>query len=138
MMKKIVIFGLLLHSAALFAAPDLSAPLPPEVAESDLNFSAQEFQEIRQNKNNDATTDKQSNRNAKGALTQSIGDNRDGVKVIQVGGDTIEEYRRGGQVYQIRVVPGVGKPYYIQPKNENNDTDNKGNNPTSNWKVITF
>ena len=138
MMKKIFILGLLLQSAALFAASDLSAPPPPEVTESDLNFTAREFQEIQQNKNNNASADKQSGRNEKGALTQSIGDNRDGIKVIQLGDDTIEEYRRGGQLYQIRVVPNVGKPYYIQPKNENNDTDNKGSNPTSNWKVISF
>ncbi len=134
-MKKLLILCSLLYIGSTHAAPVLSAPPPPpEVAEPDLNFTAQEFQEIKQK----TDSNKDAGKNEKGALTQSIGDNRDGIKVIQLGDDTIEEYRRGGQLYQIRVVPAVGKPYYIQQQNENRDTDNKGTNPTSNWKVISF
>ena len=132
MMKKLSMLPLLLISCYIVAAPDLSAPPPPQVNEPDLNLSVEELKDIQQGRN----ASKQSAGNE--AMTQSIGDNRDGVKVIQVGDDTIEEYRRGGQLYQIRVIPKIGKPYFIQPKNENSDNDNKGTNPTSNWKVLTF
>jgi hypothetical protein len=132
MMKKLSMLPLLLISYYIVAAPDLSAPPPPQVIEPDLNLSVEELKDIQQGRN----ASKQSAGND--ALTKSIGDNRDGVKVIQVGDDTIEEYRRGGQLYQIRVIPKIGKPYFIQPKNENSDNDNKGTNPTSNWKVLTF
>ena len=132
MMKKLSMLPLLLLSCYIMAAPDLSAPPPPQINESDLNLSAEELKDIQQGK---GVLKPQSGSDA---LTHSIGDNRDGVKVIQVGDDTIEEYRRGGQLYQIRVIPKIGKPYFIQPKNENSDNDNKGTNPTSNWKVLTF
>ena len=131
-MKRLSMLPLLLLSCYIMAAPDLSAPPPPQIDKPDLNLSAQELKDIQQGRNKSkqpATSD---------ALTHSIGNDRDGIKVIQVGDDTIEEYRRGGQLYQIRVIPKIGKPYFIQPKNENSDNDNKGTNPTSNWKVLTF
>ncbi len=131
-MKRLSMLPLLLLSCFIMAAPDLSAPPPPQIDKPDLNLSAQELKDIQQGRNTSkqpATSD---------ALTHSIGNDRDGIKVIQVGDDTIEEYRRGGQLYQIRVIPKIGKPYFIQPKNENSDNDNKGTNPTSNWKVLTF
>ena len=133
-MKKILTLSILLFSASfLCAKPVNDAPMPPEVTESDLNFTAKEFEKIK-NSQPDVTDDK----NEKGALTKSIGDNKDGVRVIQLGDDTIEEYHRSGEVYQIRVVPRIGKPYYVQPKNENAVTDEKNSNPTSNWKVLSF
>ncbi|WP_036311682.1 DUF2782 domain-containing protein [Methylophaga thiooxydans] len=42
------------------------------------------------------------------------------VNIIQREDRTIEEYRVGGQLYMIKVIPSVGKPYYLT------DTDGDG------------
>ncbi|WP_438971737.1 DUF2782 domain-containing protein [Methylophaga sp.] len=42
------------------------------------------------------------------------------VNIIQKEDRTIEEYRIGGQLYMIKVVPSFGKPYYLM------DTDGDG------------
>jgi hypothetical protein len=42
------------------------------------------------------------------------------VNIIQKDDRTIEEYRRGGELYMVKVVPEVGKPYYLL------DTDGDG------------
>lgn len=133
-MKKILMLTPLVFAGYLYAAPAI-APAPPVVEESNLSFSAQEIEQI---KKSDTKPQDNLERDEKGALKKSIGNDRDGVKVIQLGGDTIEEYRRGGAVYQIRVIPKVGKPYFVQPENANKNNDNKSSNPTSNWKVFSF
>lgn len=35
------------------------------------------------------------------------------ITIIRKGKDTIQEYRRGGRLYMIKVVPQVGPPYYF-------------------------
>jgi len=42
------------------------------------------------------------------------------ITIIRKGKDTIQEYRRGGKLYMIKVVPQVGPPYYFM------DTDGDG------------
>ena len=42
--------------------------------------------------------------------------------VIRNDGDkTFYEYRRGGQVIEIKVVPKYGKPYYLKPSDVQNE-----------------
>ena len=134
-MKKIILPVCLLFCSPLFADIKLAAPPPPEVTEPDLNLTAEELQRIQ---NNSGIQKKQTRQLEEPALKESIGDQRDGIRVVQLGDDTVEEYRRGGQIYKIRVIPKVGKPYYIQPNNENGEAPVRGSNPTSNWKVLTF
>lgn len=35
------------------------------------------------------------------------------VTILKRGTDTVEEYRIGGQLYMIRIIPAVGRPYYL-------------------------
>ncbi|MEM1081412.1 MAG: DUF2782 domain-containing protein [Pseudomonadota bacterium] len=35
------------------------------------------------------------------------------VVIRQEEGRTVEEYRRGGQVHMVRIVPAIGQPYYL-------------------------
>ncbi|MGZ4960391.1 MAG: DUF2782 domain-containing protein [Methylomonas sp.] len=39
------------------------------------------------------------------------------ITIIKKGKDTIQEYRRGGKLYMIKVIPQVGPPYYWLDKN---------------------
>ncbi|WP_139117197.1 DUF2782 domain-containing protein [Endozoicomonas atrinae] len=53
-------------------------------------------------------------------------ENRDDTSVVIRAGDsrTYKEYRVGGQLYAIQVIPKVGKPYYlIASDNEGNPID---------------
>ncbi|WP_257265719.1 DUF2782 domain-containing protein [Endozoicomonas sp. ONNA2] len=58
-----------------------------------------------------------------GHLRPEALENRDGTSVVIRTGDsrTYKEYRVGGQLYAIQVIPKVGKPYYLIA------TDNEGN-----------
>ena len=42
------------------------------------------------------------------------------ITIIRKGQKTIQEYRRGGQLYMVKVIPDVGPPYYFI------DTDGDG------------
>jgi hypothetical protein len=42
------------------------------------------------------------------------------VRIIDRGADRVEEYRRNGQLYMIKVIPSKGFPYYLM------DTDGDG------------
>jgi hypothetical protein len=42
------------------------------------------------------------------------------ITIIQRGETTIQEYRIGGRFYMIKVIPSIGKPYYLV------DTDGDG------------
>jgi hypothetical protein len=35
------------------------------------------------------------------------------VIILKRGTDTVEEYRIGGQLYMVRIIPAVGRPYYL-------------------------
>src|SRR5687767_12358818 len=35
------------------------------------------------------------------------------VTILKRGTDTVEEYRIGGQLYMVRIIPAVGRPYYL-------------------------
>lgn len=43
------------------------------------------------------------------------------VTIIQRGQETVQEYRSGGQLYMVKVIPAKGQPYYLV------DTDGDGN-----------
>jgi hypothetical protein len=47
----------------------------------------------------------------------------DEVIIRNDGDKTFYEYRRGGQVVEIKVVPKYGKPYYLQPADVKNEEE---------------
>ena len=47
------------------------------------------------------------------------------ITIIRKGKDTIQEYRRGGQLYMIKVQPQVGPPYYLLDVNGDGTMDVK-------------
>jgi hypothetical protein len=65
------------------------------------------------------------------------------IKIVRKGKNTIQEYRRGGKLYMVKVVPDIGPPYYFI------DTDGDGSletrrgdrNLDSNvnmWKIVEW
>ena len=40
-------------------------------------------------------------------------DNEPEVTITKETGQTVEEYRAGGKLYMIKIIPKVGKPYYL-------------------------
>lgn len=42
------------------------------------------------------------------------------ITIIRKGKKTVQEYRRGGRLYMVKVIPDVGFPYYLH------DTDGDG------------
>ena len=43
----------------------------------------------------------------------STSDNEPEVTIIKQTEQTVEEYRAGGRLYMIKIIPKVGKPYYM-------------------------
>ncbi|WAR44457.1 DUF2782 domain-containing protein [Methylomonas rapida] len=49
------------------------------------------------------------------------------ITIIRKGKDTVQEYRRNGKLYMIKVVPQVGPPYYLLDTNGDERMDVKKN-----------
>jgi len=49
------------------------------------------------------------------------------ITIIRKGKNTIQEYRRNGQLYMIKVIPQVGPPYYFLDSNGDGTLDVKKN-----------
>ncbi|MCK9608383.1 MAG: DUF2782 domain-containing protein [Methylomonas sp.] len=49
------------------------------------------------------------------------------ITIIRKGKDTIQEYRRNGKLYMIKVQPQVGPPYYLLDKDGDGVMDVKKN-----------
>jgi hypothetical protein len=65
------------------------------------------------------------------------------ITIIRKGKKTIQEYRRGGRLYMIKVVPDIGPPYYFIDNDgdgkmdvRSNDLD-KGSNINM-WKILEW
>jgi hypothetical protein len=65
------------------------------------------------------------------------------ITIIRKGKKTIEEYRRGGQLYMVKVIPDIGPPYYFIDTNGDGtlDTRRGDRNLDGNvnmWKIIEW
>ena len=121
---KTALFFILFGSTTISFAQPVDAP-PPQITEDNLNLTAKELQEIQK-------------KQPPMPAAKSEADKGRSVRTTQSGnGDMIEEFYQGGEVYQIRVTPRIGKPYYIQPENADQTEPNR-TNPTSNWKIFNF
>jgi hypothetical protein len=65
------------------------------------------------------------------------------ITIIRKGKDTIQEYRRAGRLYMIKVIPAVGPPYYFLDTNgdgkmdvRRNDLDN--GSEINMWKLLEW
>jgi hypothetical protein len=54
------------------------------------------------------------------SLTYAAAPTGDEVVIRNDGDKTYYEYRRGGEVVEIKVVPKYGKPYYLKPSDVQN------------------
>lgn len=63
------------------------------------------------------------------------------ITIIRKGKKTIEEYRRGGRLYMVKVIPAVGPAYYLRDANgdgkiDTNDLD-RGSDINL-WKIFEW
>ena len=65
------------------------------------------------------------------------------ITIIRKGKKTIQEYRRGGRLYMIKVIPDIGPPYYFIDNNGDGKMDvlqneaDKGSNINM-WKILEW
>ncbi|MFA5919814.1 MAG: DUF2782 domain-containing protein [Methylococcaceae bacterium] len=65
------------------------------------------------------------------------------ITIIRKGKSTIQEYRRGGRLYMIKVVPDIGPPYYFLDNDGDGKMDvrrddlDKGSNINM-WKILEW
>lgn len=65
------------------------------------------------------------------------------ITIIRKGKQTIQEYRRGGKLYMVKIIPDVGPPYYLLDTNNDgkmdvrrNDADKESN--INMWKLLEW
>jgi hypothetical protein len=65
------------------------------------------------------------------------------ITIIRKGKNTIQEYRSGGRLYMIKVIPDIGPPYYFLDSNGDGTMDvrrddlNKGSSVNM-WKILEW
>ena len=65
------------------------------------------------------------------------------ITIIRKGKKTIQEFRRGGRLYMIKVVPDIGPPYYFLDNDGDGKMDvrrddlDKGSNINM-WKILEW
>lgn len=65
------------------------------------------------------------------------------ITIIRKGKKTIQEYRRSGQLYMVKVIPDIGPPYYFIDTNGDGTLDARrdDNGIDSNvnmWKIVEW
>ncbi len=65
------------------------------------------------------------------------------ITIIRKEKQTIQEYRRGGLVYMIKVIPDIGPPYYFIDSNGDGKMDARSNEldkgaQVNMWKIIEW
>jgi hypothetical protein len=63
------------------------------------------------------------------------------ITIIKKEGETIEEYRVGGQLYMMKITPKHGVPYYMHREDQDGAWVNDGPNPPlviPKWTIFTF
>ncbi|MBK8816835.1 MAG: DUF2782 domain-containing protein [Methylococcaceae bacterium] len=65
------------------------------------------------------------------------------ITIIRKSKKTIHEYRRGGVLYMIKVIPDIGPPYYFIDSNGDGKMDVRGNDldkgaQVNMWKILEW
>ncbi|QBQ54343.1 DUF2782 domain-containing protein [Nitrosococcus wardiae] len=58
------------------------------------------------------------------------------IRIIQKGEDLVEEYRLNGKLYQIKVTPRIGPPYYLVDADGDGDFDKRFEGPVDSGMLI--
>lgn len=57
------------------------------------------------------------------------------ITITRKGQDTIQEYRRNGRLYMIKVIPQIGPPYYMLDTNADGQLDVQKNDMDKNTNI---
>ena len=57
------------------------------------------------------------------------------ITIVKKGNDTIQEFRRNGQLYMVKVVPAAGPPYYLLDSNGDGTLDVRKNDLDKNSQI---
>ncbi|WP_260839185.1 DUF2782 domain-containing protein [Methylomonas koyamae] len=57
------------------------------------------------------------------------------ITIIRKGKDTIQEFRRNGKLYMVKIQPQVGPPYYMLDTNGDGEMDVKKNDLEDNTNI---
>jgi hypothetical protein len=65
------------------------------------------------------------------------------ITIIRKGKDTIQEYRRSGKLYMVKVIPDIGPPYYFIDTDGDGTLDVRGNDldrgsQINMWKILEW
>ena len=65
------------------------------------------------------------------------------ITIIRKGKNTVQEYRRGGRLYMIKVVPDIGPPYYFIDNDGDGKMDVRRNDldrgsDINMWKILEW
>jgi hypothetical protein len=63
------------------------------------------------------------------------------ITIVKKNGETIEEYRVGGQLYMMKITPAHGVPYYLHKEDQDGGWTNVGPNPPLSipkWTLFRF
>jgi hypothetical protein len=57
------------------------------------------------------------------------------ITIIRKGEETIQEYRRNGKLYMVKITPKIGSPYYMLDTNGDGEMDVKKNDIDKNSRI---
>ncbi len=57
------------------------------------------------------------------------------ITITRKGQDTIQEYRRNGKLFMIKIIPQIGPPYYMLDTNGDGQMDVKKNDMDKNTNI---
>ena len=74
---------------------------------------------------------------------QSGEDMEPDITIIRKSKKTIQEYRRGGKLYMVKIIPDVGPPYYFIDSDGDGSMDVRGNDldkgaRVNMWKILEW
>ncbi|MEQ1544544.1 DUF2782 domain-containing protein [Methyloglobulus sp.] len=74
---------------------------------------------------------------------QSGEDMEPDITIIRKGKKTIQEYRRGGRLYMVKIIPDIGPPYYFIDSDGDGKMDVRGNDMDKGsrvnmWKILEW
>ncbi len=64
------------------------------------------------------------------------------VTITEGRDETVEEYRANGQLYMIKIIPKIGKPYFLLNRNRAGESPHRGNMESEvsvpMWEIYRF
>lgn len=65
------------------------------------------------------------------------------ITIIRKGDETIQEFRKNGELYMVKIVPDIGPAYYLIDTNGDGNMDVKGSDLDRNleinqWKILEW